>query len=121
VLRWDHGRRLRPVEIQAPEAQALLAPVDPDARLRSWHLSTPTGEVLSAGAAFPELFSLLPGAAPLGALARGAPGATQRAYLLVAGNRSTLGRLVTAGAKRRADALIAARSGPLTGRQTEIT
>ena len=89
----------------------MLEPVDPEARLRSWHLATPAGEVLSAGAAFPELFSILPGAAPLGALARRAPGVTQRAYVLVAGNRSTLGRLVTVGAKRRADALIRARSG----------
>jgi predicted DCC family thiol-disulfide oxidoreductase YuxK len=110
VLRWDRAHRLIPIRIQSPEGQALLARVDPDARLRSWHLAPSAGEVRSAGAAFPELFAVLPGARPLAALARAAPRLTQRAYVFVAGRRSTFGRLVTAGAKRRADALIEARS-----------
>ena len=111
MLRWDRRRQLVPIEIQAPEGQDLLAPVEPAARLRSWHLVPGSGAVLSAGAAFPELFSILPGAGVLGTLTRRAPRLTQRAYAFVAGNRGAFGRLVTAGAKERADALIASRAG----------
>ena len=68
------------------------------------------GVLRSAGAAFPELFRLLPGAAPLSVLTRRTPRATDRAYRWVAGNRSRWGKLVTDAAKRRADTRIAARS-----------
>ena len=74
----------------------------------SWHLGGPDG-VRSAGAAFPDLFALLPGGAPLAALTRRAPGPSERAYRLVADNRSRLSRLVPGGLRDRADALIARR------------
>jgi predicted DCC family thiol-disulfide oxidoreductase YuxK len=72
-------------------------------RLASWHLVDGDGEVRSAGAAFPGLFRLLAGGAPLAALTSRIPRATDRAYRWVAGNRSRWGKLVTDGAKRRAD------------------
>ncbi len=110
VLRWDRAHTLVPVEIQSAEGQALLSAVDPAERLRSWHLAPQDADVRSAGAAFPGLFSVLPGAGPLGALARRAPGLTRRGYEFVAGRRGSFGRLVTTGAKARADRLIAART-----------
>ena len=110
VLAWDRRRALRPLEIQSEEAARLLAGMPEDERLGSWHLVDGDGTVRSAGAAFPGLFRLLPGAAPLAALTSRIPGATDRAYRWVAGNRSRWGKLVTEGAKRRADRRIESRS-----------
>lgn len=110
VLRWDRRRRLRPVAIQSPEGQRLLAPIAEDRRLDSWHMVDGAGIVRSAGAAAPALLRLLPGGGPLAALAAHAPRLTQGSYERVVGRRSMLGRLVTEVAKARADALIAERS-----------
>jgi predicted DCC family thiol-disulfide oxidoreductase YuxK len=110
VLAWDRGRSLRPAAIQSEEADRLLTGMPEDERLASWHLVSRDGTVRSAGAAFPALFRLLPGAAPLGALTARAPRATDHAYRWVAGNRSRWGKLVSDGAKRRADRRIATRT-----------
>jgi predicted DCC family thiol-disulfide oxidoreductase YuxK len=110
VLAWDRRRSLRPVAIQSEEADRLLAGMPEDERLSSWHLVDGDGTVRSAGAAFPELFRLLPGGAPLEALTSRTPRATDRAYRWVAGNRSRWGKLVTDGAKSRADRRISGRS-----------
>jgi predicted DCC family thiol-disulfide oxidoreductase YuxK len=106
VLAWDRRRALRPVAIQSDEAGGLLAGIPEEERLASWHLVDVDGTVRSAGAAFPGLLRLLPGGAPLAALTARAPSATDRAYRWVAGNRSRWGKLVTEGAKRRADARV---------------
>jgi predicted DCC family thiol-disulfide oxidoreductase YuxK len=110
VLAWDRRRSLRPLEIQSEEAGRLLAGMREEERLSSWHLVDADGTVRSAGAAFPELFRLLPGGGPLAALTSRTPRATDRAYHWVAGNRSLWGKLVTDGAKRRADRRIDSRS-----------
>jgi predicted DCC family thiol-disulfide oxidoreductase YuxK len=94
VLAWDRRRRLRPVEIQSEEGQALLAPLAEPARLESWHLVLAGGEPLSAGAAAAPLAELLPGGRPLAALFRRFPGATERAYRWVASHREQLARLL---------------------------
>jgi len=104
VLRWDRRRALRPVALQDPEADVLLAGV-PD-RMASWHLVDPAGEVRSAGVALAPLFGLLPGGAPAAAIADRFPGAAERGYRWVAEHRSWLGKPVTNGMKARADALI---------------
>src|SRR3954471_11521622 len=52
VLRLDRERRLRPVALQSPEAEALLPGMDAEERMASWHLVMPDGQVSSAGAAF---------------------------------------------------------------------
>ena len=109
LLAWDRDERLRPVEIQSPEGQALLAGMTEEQRLDSWHIGT-DGGIRSAGAAFPDLFDLLPGGGPLAALSRRVPGPSERAYRLVAGNRSKLSKLVPAKARDRADRLIARRA-----------
>ena len=110
VLAWDRRQSIRPVAIQSDEAERLLAGMPEEQRLASWHLVDEGGSVRSAGAAFPGLFRLLRGGAPLRALTSRAPRATDRAYRWVAGNRSRWGRLVSDGAKRRADRRIDARA-----------
>jgi predicted DCC family thiol-disulfide oxidoreductase YuxK len=110
VLAWDRRRSIRPVAIQSEEADRLLAGMPEQERLASWHLVEQNGTVHSAGEAFPRLFQLLPAAAPLAALTARAPRATDRAYRWVAGNRTRWGKLVSDGAKRRADRRIRERS-----------
>ena len=110
VLAWDRRRSIHPIAIQSEEADRLLDGIPEEQRLASWHLIGDDGTVRSGGAAFPPLFGQLPGGAPLAALTARAPDATDRAYRWVAGNRSRWGKLVTEGAKRRADERITARS-----------
>ena len=109
LLAWDREGRLRPVGIQSPEGRELLAQMTEQERMDSWHMAGPTG-IRSAGAAFPDLFDLLPGGTPLAVLTRRLPGPSERAYRLVAGNRSKLSKLVPGSVRGRADALIARRS-----------
>jgi predicted DCC family thiol-disulfide oxidoreductase YuxK len=110
LLAWDRRGRLRPVALQDPEADRLLAGMDEEERMASWHLVTPDGEVRSAGAAFEPLLRLLPGGGPLAALAERAPHLVERGYRWVADHRTPFGQRLRAGAKRRADRRIAARS-----------
>jgi predicted DCC family thiol-disulfide oxidoreductase YuxK len=93
VLAWDRGR-LRPVEIQSEEGQRLLAPIPEHTRLESWHLVTPGGELLSAGAAAAPLAGMLPGGRPLASLFRAFPRTTERAYRWVAGHRELFTRVL---------------------------
>jgi predicted DCC family thiol-disulfide oxidoreductase YuxK len=94
-------------------------------QMASWHLVLPrwqtngaenatnvchpelsAGSVHSAGAAFPELFRLLPGGRRLAWLFARFPRASERAYRLVADNRSLLGRALPAPTRRWADRVI---------------
>jgi predicted DCC family thiol-disulfide oxidoreductase YuxK len=109
VLAWDRRRVLRPVALQDPEAQRLLAAMEEEERMASWHLVMPDGRVFSGGAAFAPLGRLLPGARPAAGFAERFPRAADRAYRLVADHRSALGRLVTDGAAARARRRIEAR------------
>jgi predicted DCC family thiol-disulfide oxidoreductase YuxK len=110
LLAADTHRRLRPLALHTSEADRLLADLTPAQRDASWHLVDPTGHRESAGAASPPLLRLLPGGAAPAALLSIAPSATERAYRLVAGNRSVLGRLIPRAAKHRASALVARRT-----------
>src|SRR5207247_9951497 len=69
LLAWDRRRRLRPIALQDPEAEALLSGMDAEPKMDSWHLVMPDGRVYSAGAAVAPLGRLLPGGAPVAALA----------------------------------------------------
>jgi predicted DCC family thiol-disulfide oxidoreductase YuxK len=109
VLAWDRRGRVRPVALQSPAADGLLGGMPEDQRMSSWHLVDEAG-VHSAGAGIAPLLRLLPGGSPLAALAARTPRGMDRAYRWVAGRRSRWGKLVTDGAKRRADRRIAERS-----------
>jgi predicted DCC family thiol-disulfide oxidoreductase YuxK len=110
VLAWDRRCAVRPVPLGTPEANDLLADVPAAERPNSWHLVDDAGDVHSAGAGFGPLLRLLPGGGPLATTTERFPGTTESAYRFVSGNRSIWGKLVTDGAKRRADGRIAARS-----------
>ena len=108
VLAWDRDRLIVPLAIQSPESTALLADVEPERRLASWHFRDEDGTVFSAGAAFAPLLRLLPGGSPLAAAAARWPRGVEHAYRVVAANRGALGALVTRGARARADRRLAA-------------
>ena len=94
ILLWDRRGRLRPVAIQSAEGQRLLSELDPAARLDSWHLAGPGGELASAGAGAAPLARLLPGGRPLAFAFERLPRTTDRAYRWVASHRDRLARLV---------------------------
>ena len=94
ILGWDRRGHLRAVALQEPEADALLASMEPERKMASWHLVNADGEVHSAGAAFAPLLRLLPGGRPFAAAAGAFPGVSELVYRCVARNRGRLGRLV---------------------------
>jgi predicted DCC family thiol-disulfide oxidoreductase YuxK len=93
ILAWDRSKRLRPVPIQSEEGERLLAGVDPEVRLDSWHLVSSDGKLFSAGAAAEPLARILPWGRPLAAVFGAFPGLTERAYRYVAGHRNRWARL----------------------------
>jgi predicted DCC family thiol-disulfide oxidoreductase YuxK len=106
LLGWDRHRRLRPVAIQSAEGNHLLAGIDDEERMASWHLVDPEGRRHSGGIAAVPLLRELPGGRPFAALLQRFPGATERCYAWVVRNRAALGRPIPAGARRRADTRI---------------
>jgi predicted DCC family thiol-disulfide oxidoreductase YuxK len=109
LLAWDRRGRLRALALQSPEAEALLPGMAPERRMASWHLVDPHGRVCSAGTALAPVLRLLPGGRAPAALAEAAPRLSAAAYEAVARRRGTFGRLITAAARKRAAARIAAR------------
>jgi predicted DCC family thiol-disulfide oxidoreductase YuxK len=103
LLRFDRAGRLRPLALQRPEADALLADLDPAERMASWHLVSPDGARTSAGAALPSLLGLLPGGRLPAAVFGRFPRLTSAGYRWVAAHRTGISRFVPRGAKRRAD------------------
>jgi predicted DCC family thiol-disulfide oxidoreductase YuxK len=107
LLRWDRHRRLRPVALRSPEADELLPGMPEHEQMSSWHLISPKApRVWSGGAAFSELFRLLPGGAPLARVTSRFPHAAERAYRWVADHRTPIGRLLPATARRWAGRVI---------------
>lgn len=94
VLARDRDGRLRGVEIQSEEGGRLLAAIPEAERLDSWHLVEPDGTIHSAGAAAAPLARLLPRWRWAATAFERFPGATERAYGLVAANRDRLGKLL---------------------------
>ena len=118
VLAWDRRRRLRPLALQAPEADALLGGMDHERKMASWHLVSAGGNVQSAGRALVSLLRMLPGGRPLAAALERVPGGPDRLYFAVAERRSLLGRLVPGGARARARARVEERERALAGEET---
>lgn len=100
LLSWDRHGRVRPVALQDAEAELLLAPIDAQRRMDSWHLVSGDGVIRSAGRAVAPLLRLLPAGKPLAVLAERFPRATDAAYAFAARHRSTLGRIVGSHASR---------------------
>ena len=94
MLELDRGGRYRPLALQDPRAAELLPGLSEEERMQSFHIVDPDGTVHSAGDGLAEL---IPG------LDRLPSTVATRAYWLVAGNRSWLGKLVPAAAKRQAE------------------
>jgi predicted DCC family thiol-disulfide oxidoreductase YuxK len=92
VTAWDRRGLVRPVALQDPRADDLLGVMDEDRKMGSWHVITAAGSVHSGGSGVAPLMDVLPGGAPLAALARRFPRATDRLYRLAADNRGLLGR-----------------------------
>lgn len=109
VLKRDWAKRLRPVGIETDEGAELLSGMAASHRLASWHLVTEGGELFSGGDALGPLLERLDRPV-LARLAGAFPAPTRLGYGLVARSRRTLGRLVGQAARRRADAIVAARS-----------
>jgi predicted DCC family thiol-disulfide oxidoreductase YuxK len=105
LLRWDTRSRLRPVALGTEEADLLLDGMPEEERMASWHL-VEAGRVLSAGAAFPPVFGLLPGGGPFARVSERFPGTSDRLYRWVADHRSLLGRPLPGSARRWADRVI---------------
>jgi predicted DCC family thiol-disulfide oxidoreductase YuxK len=116
LLALDRRKRLRPLALGTPEADALLSDLTPEQRSSSWHLISPEGQRWSAGAAAPPLLRLLPGADPFAGLLERAPKAIERTYRWVADHRSTFSRLIPERSKKRADAVIAGAEATAGGR-----
>lgn len=108
LLAWDRRGRLRPVAIDSDEGRRLLAGMSEEERISSWHLVV-DGHRHSAGAALGPLLRMLPLGGPLARLSEALPGASRRGYAFVADHRGAFGRLIPAGARRRADERIARR------------
>lgn len=106
LLRWDRPERLRPLALQGPEADELLADLSAEQRVASWHLVSPAGVRASAGEATAPLLSLLPGGRVPAALFAALPRQTEWGYEWVAAHRSGLSGLLPSRAKRRASELI---------------
>ena len=98
LLARDRDRRIRPVALQSPEADALLKGMDHETKMASWHLIAPDGSIYSAGAAAPKVLKLLEGGARLAKVANALPPLTGIAYRLVARNRKLLGKMIGAQA-----------------------
>jgi predicted DCC family thiol-disulfide oxidoreductase YuxK len=111
VLVADRRARLMPVPLQDPRTRALLAPLAPPVRPRSWHLVAPDGRVASGGAAVPELCRLLPGFGGLGRLSGAAPDMTERVYARAVGHRDRVARVVPERVSRGARRIIGRRLG----------
>jgi predicted DCC family thiol-disulfide oxidoreductase YuxK len=127
VLRWDRGRRLRPVALTSTEGKELLPGMPKEQRMASWHLvearwwvcvaenatETHHPRIWSAGAAFSPLFRLLPGGGCLARLTDRFPRAAEGGYRFVADHRTAFGRPLPGAARRWADRVISesARNG----------
>jgi predicted DCC family thiol-disulfide oxidoreductase YuxK len=111
LLAWDRRRVLRLVRLQDREqSDRFVGDMDEQRRMGSWHLVLADGRVFSGGEAIPPLLELLPGGTALARAAGAAQPLTNAGYRFVADRRSGFGKLVTAGARRRADARIAERA-----------
>jgi predicted DCC family thiol-disulfide oxidoreductase YuxK len=98
LVRLDRRHELAFLPLQAPEAEALLAPLPDSERLASWRLARPGGELAGRGAGAAELARTLRVTRPLARpLARVPPRVLDAVYGAVERRRGRLGRIVPDG------------------------
>lgn len=114
LLLWDRRRRLKPLPIQDPEAQRLLAAVPGEERLLSAHVRTEAGEVLSGADGAPALLRQLPGGRRLALLTSATMPLARLVYRLVTGARPAIGSILPAAWCSWATGLIAERRRGMT-------
>jgi predicted DCC family thiol-disulfide oxidoreductase YuxK len=103
VAVWDRRGAVRLAALQDQvEADRLLGGMDEQARMASWHLVDADG-VRSGARGVGPLLRILPGGKLPARLAEAAGPATDAAYRFVARHRSAFGRLLSRGARKRAD------------------
>jgi predicted DCC family thiol-disulfide oxidoreductase YuxK len=102
LLRFDRAERLQPVALQRPQAEALLADLEPDKRMASMHVIAPEGTRTSAGEALPALLGLLSGGRVPAAVLGRFPRLTGAGYRWVATHRIGISRFVPRRWKQRA-------------------
>lgn len=82
---------ISPIALADPAIPELLAGLSDEERAGSWHLVSPRGEVLSAGAAVGPLLRLLPAGRLVAWIPEATPRTTERLYRWIARNRATFG------------------------------
>jgi predicted DCC family thiol-disulfide oxidoreductase YuxK len=110
VIQRDSARALVTVPIQSPLGAELLADLHSSDRLRAAHVVWDDGRRHSGGAAAADVLGALRSTRVLAGVARSLPRTTNLIYGVVAERRNSVGRLVRASARQRADRLIQASS-----------
>lgn len=106
VLDLDRHRALRPVALQAPEADDLIGSMPSRRKFASAHIVTPEGSVYSGGDAIAPLVRVLPAGPNLAPVASFLSLPLGAGYRLVVRSRGVLGRLLPSALKDRATAQI---------------
>lgn len=96
LLVWDRSHLLNPVAIQDAEGQAALGSIPAEDRLRSAHVVTPEGRVLSGADGAPTMFRRLPAGSPPAALITVAMPVARLGYRLLTLARPILGSILPA-------------------------
>lgn len=109
MLKRDRGDVLDVAPIESPAGERLLAGMDREERLASWHLVLTSGEVHSGGAAFAPLAAAVGRWRAAGRLAARFPRVAAAGYGFVAARRSFWSRFVPRSARDRADRAITER------------
>lgn len=107
VITRARGRALAASAIQSELGAELLRDLTPAQRLRSAHAVYPDGRRVSGGAAALAALAHVPATRPLARLGAYVPGIAQAAYAALAAHRASVGLLVSAGARTRADRRLA--------------
>ena len=98
AVRADRAHELAVLPLQDEAATSLLSSLPREQRFESWRLALPDGSLAGGGSGLPSLLAAMRLTRPLAAILRRMPESVlDRAYELVADNRSSVGRFVPDG------------------------